>query len=269
MSEQEKTAGAATEAEKSSINWVKLFFISLFLGIFGIDRFYVGKKGDGVIKLLTLGGLGIWYIIDLFRIGIGDFADSSGREIKNTSLQKCLSLLFFLSIIMFVVLAPNPYKEQQELLSSLDYQEPVQKERELSDKQKQKISNKQKEREYDEMYGKMLESYKLGGAYYDNQLNANKICSGSPIQIRGFIGDIGANSYGKYIDLKKISKKEAEIRIFLEDCNWNDKAIVKIKRIDEIIIGGLCYGQTELYGGIKSDVIIGNARILKVNKEFL
>ena len=42
--------------------------ISIFVGAYGIDRFYIGDTGLGVGKLLTCGGLGIWAIIDWFQI---------------------------------------------------------------------------------------------------------------------------------------------------------------------------------------------------------
>lgn len=42
--------------------------ISIFAGVYGIDRFYVGDTGMGVGKLLTCGGLGIWAIVDWFLI---------------------------------------------------------------------------------------------------------------------------------------------------------------------------------------------------------
>jgi|GEM_PF-1580790 TM2 domain-containing membrane protein YozV len=48
--------------------WLTAFLLSLFLGVFGIDRFYLGKSGSGLIKLLTLGGLGLWALIDFIMI---------------------------------------------------------------------------------------------------------------------------------------------------------------------------------------------------------
>ena len=51
--------------------------LSVFFGGWGVDRFYIGDVGAGVGKLLTAGGLGIWYLIDLFVI--------SGKTKKNNA----------------------------------------------------------------------------------------------------------------------------------------------------------------------------------------
>lgn len=42
--------------------------LSILLGGYGIDRIYIGEVGLGILKLLTCGGLGVWWLIDLFLI---------------------------------------------------------------------------------------------------------------------------------------------------------------------------------------------------------
>jgi TM2 domain-containing membrane protein YozV len=54
-----------------------------FLGIFGIHRFYTGHTGIGVAQLLTLGGCGIWTLVDLIVIAVGNFKDAQGNVIKS------------------------------------------------------------------------------------------------------------------------------------------------------------------------------------------
>lgn len=45
-----------------------MLMISIFLGGLGVDRFMLGQTGAGIGKLLTSGGCGIWWLIDLFNI---------------------------------------------------------------------------------------------------------------------------------------------------------------------------------------------------------
>jgi len=54
-----------------------------FLGVIGIHRFYVGKVGTGILMILTLGGLGIWTIIDFIVIIVGSFKDKQERVLSN------------------------------------------------------------------------------------------------------------------------------------------------------------------------------------------
>ena len=52
--------------------------LCIFLGGLGIHRFYLGYTGIGVIQLLTAGGFGVWFIIDLIRIITGDLKPKNG-----------------------------------------------------------------------------------------------------------------------------------------------------------------------------------------------
>ena len=62
-------------------SWLTTLLLSIFLGGLGIHRFYVGKIGTGIAMLLTGGGCGIWYIIDLIMIAMGNFTDAQGRPL--------------------------------------------------------------------------------------------------------------------------------------------------------------------------------------------
>ncbi len=68
---------------KSEKDWLVTLLLCLFLGGLGIHRFYVGKTGSGVAQLLTLGGCGIWSLIDFIMIIAGKFTDAQGNTITN------------------------------------------------------------------------------------------------------------------------------------------------------------------------------------------
>ena len=53
---------------KKKKKWVLALVLSVLLGWLGVDRFYAGYVLLGVLKLVTLGGLGVWWLIDIFLI---------------------------------------------------------------------------------------------------------------------------------------------------------------------------------------------------------
>ncbi len=56
--------------------------LSVLVGSLGVDRFYMGYIGLGVLKLVTFGGCGIWYIVDIILIATGNLKDSNGLPLK-------------------------------------------------------------------------------------------------------------------------------------------------------------------------------------------
>ncbi|MHC9510057.1 NINE protein [Kangiella sp. M94] len=72
-----------TSEIRSEKGFVPTLLLCFFLGGLGIHRFYVGKVGTGILMLLTLGGLGIWTLVDFIMIAVGSFKDKYGHIIKN------------------------------------------------------------------------------------------------------------------------------------------------------------------------------------------
>ena len=50
------------------MNWILALVMSIFFGTLGIDRFIMGHIGLGILKLITAGGLGIWWLVDVILI---------------------------------------------------------------------------------------------------------------------------------------------------------------------------------------------------------
>jgi len=50
------------------VNWVLVLVMSTVFGQLGVDRFVMGKVGTGILKLITFGGFGIWWLVDLILI---------------------------------------------------------------------------------------------------------------------------------------------------------------------------------------------------------
>ncbi|MDH3811230.1 MAG: TM2 domain-containing protein [Gammaproteobacteria bacterium] len=62
--------------------FVPTILLCFFFGVFGVHRFYVGKVGTGILQLLTLGGFGIWTLVDFIMIVVGSFTDKQGKFVK-------------------------------------------------------------------------------------------------------------------------------------------------------------------------------------------
>ncbi|MDQ5957653.1 MAG: hypothetical protein QG614_628 [Patescibacteria group bacterium] len=63
-------------------DWIITLLLAIFLGTFGIHRFYNKKIGTGILMLITFGGFGLWQLIDIILIVTETFKNKSGHILK-------------------------------------------------------------------------------------------------------------------------------------------------------------------------------------------
>lgn len=71
-----------TQPQVSDKSFTTALILSFLLGGLGVDRFYLGYKNLGIIKLLTFGGLGVWALIDFIMLAMGKLTDANGLPLK-------------------------------------------------------------------------------------------------------------------------------------------------------------------------------------------
>lgn len=88
-------------------HFLAVFFLSFIWGGFGVDRFYLGKIGTGILKLLTFGGVGVWAAYDLTLIMKGLMRDKQGNELLEFEKYKGFAkktVSLFMAILVITVL---------------------------------------------------------------------------------------------------------------------------------------------------------------------
>ena len=98
------TGGESVNRTAGTQNFTTAWILSLLLGTLGVDRFYLGKVGTGILKLITLGGLGIWYLIDLIIILTGSVTDKRGNSLANEPAKKTTLWIITAAVIAFVLI---------------------------------------------------------------------------------------------------------------------------------------------------------------------
>jgi TM2 domain-containing membrane protein YozV len=81
-------------------SYLLTLLLSTTFGFFGFDRFYLGKIGSGILKLITMGGFGIWWLVDIFLLLYNKTKDVDGNELAGQEKR---------DPVMLAVLSLSPF----------------------------------------------------------------------------------------------------------------------------------------------------------------
>ena len=81
-------------------SFLTTWLLSLFLGYWGVDRFYLGKVGTGLLKLFTFGGVGVWALIDLIITLAGKQTDKAGNSLAGYSKNKVVAIVVTVVLLL-------------------------------------------------------------------------------------------------------------------------------------------------------------------------
>jgi hypothetical protein len=81
------------QVQQSNKSFLVTWLLSLLLGVLGVDRFYLGKVGTGLLKLVTIGGFGIWALVDLILVLTNKTRDKQGLPLEGYDRHKKVALI--------------------------------------------------------------------------------------------------------------------------------------------------------------------------------
>lgn len=107
-SEAPKEVAAEVTKPDKRRHFLAAFFLSFMFGVFGVDRFYLGKYMTGFLKLISFGGFGFWAMIDLSLIMSGAMRDKQGNElidaVRYRKFARNFTLIFSFMVVLMLVL---------------------------------------------------------------------------------------------------------------------------------------------------------------------
>jgi TM2 domain-containing membrane protein YozV len=97
-------AFAPSEPKTGEKSFLVTWLLSLLLGGLGVDRFYLGKVGTGILKLVTLGGVGIWALVDLILVLANKQTDKQGNKLAGYDQHKKIALIVTLAFVVLSII---------------------------------------------------------------------------------------------------------------------------------------------------------------------
>lgn len=95
---------APTTLNPPTKSFVVTWLLALLVGGFGVDRFYLGKIGTGLLKLFTFGGFGIWTLVDLIIVLAGGQRDKAGRPLSGYDANRKVAWIVTGAIVAFALI---------------------------------------------------------------------------------------------------------------------------------------------------------------------
>ncbi|MEW1821698.1 Ltp family lipoprotein [Arthrobacter sp. NPDC080031] len=92
------------QGQQTNKSFLAAWLLSLLLGVFGADRFYLGKAGTGILKLITFGGLGIWALVDLILLLANKTRDKQGRPLDGYDRHKKVAMIVTTAFILLSII---------------------------------------------------------------------------------------------------------------------------------------------------------------------
>lgn len=94
---------SAPQTDPGQRSFLLTWLFALFLGALGVDRFYLGKIGTGILKLITAGGLGIWVLVDLVLVLAGAARDKQGRPLEGYEKLRLVAWIVTAAVIVLSI----------------------------------------------------------------------------------------------------------------------------------------------------------------------